>query len=189
MINVANALSVVFVFRLSFKDWEGKVSDRLASLRDLFEEIGDVTPRRMGPPRPKSDAAGRRSGEVFLQPKKKVELQNLAVDLEARSFQTFSATADVGEEVVLKFMLCPRNEVNWSDARPFDVMQTAWKEACMMAVWQIIGYDNQYVKDGRPEKSNERALSVNARFPCWHSNGHSSPRLIVDAKTGAIVVE
>jgi hypothetical protein len=69
--------------------------------------------------------------------------------------------------VNLKFMLCPKDEVNWDDKRPFDEMQKACEWACSMAIWRAQGWDNQYIKQGRELNASERALSINATTPIW----------------------
>ena len=53
MVNIADVLSVVFSINLKLKDWEEKAPD---GLREMFEEVGHVSPKRQPP-------AGQTSGQ------------------------------------------------------------------------------------------------------------------------------
>ena len=175
-LNISAVPSVSFQFRLSEDAWAKKQAE---GLRKFFEDHGNVTGKKKALPVANQPATPRAQGEILVPSTEKFGLDDFVNALCKRKYIVFSAShAFDGGKVIVKFMLCPKAEVEWDNERPFVEMQEALLYACGMATYRAMVYNNPYINPFEPDRKDVRALSVNSDHPDWLIGPDGKPLMV-----------
>ncbi len=181
--SILSVLSCSILFRMPFPEWTTKA---LKALKESFEDHGQVLPVSSGP----KPTVERVRIEPFLNNLQSCSPMELFEELNRRGFQVHAAywTEDKspiplrdGEteqkfrnNMDVRFLVCPYDEVVWTTERPFAKMQQSLGLACSMALYRGQVFDNDFHR-GDEVVVGKRALAFNFDQPQWILSADGTP--------------